>query len=218
MKRLLAFAFLVSCSLGHAQTVKDIDCNTLRVDPNWIISYSTVENFPNPVKSTELHLYNLTKPYSFKNCGVEVKLSGNEFTVKAASVPDLFKVMGGYLSLPLGIYGQQTVGGKTTHPQAAKVSIDLADGLVHNTVRVSGYFPSSAAYFKPGTLMAVRAGKGKLLPLLYNNAFRTVEVDPNISTLSIYLKSALPTIWQAVTLDASRGSLTYYKKLPFPTK
>lgn len=113
-------------------------------------------------------------------------------------------------------YGVGQRSGKTVYYEAAVLNIGLPDGLFRTTVTIDGYF--AGPYLPPGVLMAVRADGGKLLPLVYDGRFRSVEVTPKVKTLEIYVRSSRPVLWERWALDVVHSTMTFTKKFPFPAK
>lgn len=209
---------LILALLGTARAADKVDCSTLAVDTNWFISYKTQATFPDPPKTVDLKLYNRTAPYQFNDCGVKVNLDNKGFSVQAKSLKDLIRVMGGSLGWSMTVIGAQSNSSKTTYPPAANLAIELPDGIMRDQVRIRGYFGVPTAYLPDDAVMAVQVDGGKLLPLLYDGSFRIVNVPPKLNTLTIYLRSSKPTLWQAIRIDTVKNSMTYYRKMPFPGK
>lgn len=193
-----------------------IDCNSLALDSNGFVSYREVEQFPNPVKKVKIDLLKQTAPFRLDACGVTVKASPGKYSFKTKTIKALASQLGQGFSWDFTLVGIQRLGGKLSYPEAAQLQIELPDGIVHTKVRVSGYF--SGRYLPPDALMAVRIDNGKLLPLLYNGRFRSVEVDPKMDTMQLYIRSSRPVLWEKILLDVKNSEMTFFAKAPFPTK
>lgn len=103
--------------------------------------------------------------------------------------------------------------GKIGYVEAANLNIQLPDGFLHKQVQISGHYKGS---FSPAdATMTVRVDNGKLLPLLFNGSFRTINVDPKMDTLQIYIKSSKPLVWERMVIDVKNGRMTSTRKSAF---
>uniref|UniRef100_UPI0025D7F4C0 hypothetical protein n=1 Tax=uncultured Deinococcus sp. TaxID=158789 RepID=UPI0025D7F4C0 len=159
-------------------------------------------------------LYVLSAPYRFVGCGVTVNATSTQFAIKASSTRALLDVMGGQWSFPF--YGVERRAGQLAYTNAARILIDLPDGLMNTAVKVSGY--AVRPYLPRDAVMAVRADAGKLQPLLYDGRFRSVTVDSKVKTLEITVKSSRGVLWKRMRLDVVNSTITFIKESDFPVK
>lgn len=193
------------------------DCSTLKVSANGYLAYSDKEAFPNPVKKTELDLSQVKKPTKISVCGVIITADSNTYSYQARDIATLSRIFGGYgMGWSFSLLSVHDRGGKQTYTQAATTKVDLPDGLMNQNVKISGYFSGDL----PATsLMAVRANDGKLQPLLFDNRFREVTLDPKTTKkIDIYIKAPNLLVWTRMSLDVRGSKMTFYKSSPFPAK
>lgn len=193
-----------------------IDCSKVQFDQNGYLIYQAAEVFPHPVQRTTVVLHELTKPYRLTLCGVTVTANANQYAFKAKDTVSLLNAMGSTLGLEFNIRGYQRTGGSSNYPQAAQLSIALPDGIMHSTVRITGYY--AGQYLPADALMAARINGGPLKPLLFNGTFRSVEVDPKMDTLELFIKSNKPVIWEKMLLDVKNSQMVFSRKAAFPGK
>lgn len=204
-------------ALAASASAAKIDCSTFTAHINGDVRYSTIEEFPKPSEKTHIDLTRIKQPFNQTVCGVRIKAVPGEYSYQAASVKDLLQATGstggGWETT---LFGVVQSGGKVGYVEAANLSIQLPDGLLHDNVRIYGYY--KRPYLPSDAMMAVRIDNGKLLPLLFNGSFRTITVDPKMNTLQIYLKSSKPMLWGRVVIDVKNGKMTITQKAPFPAK
>jgi hypothetical protein len=193
-----------------------VDCSKVQYDQNGYLIYQAAEVFPNPVQRTTVVLHELTKPYSLTLCGVTVTADASQYAFKTKDTKSLLTAMGSILGLEFNIRGYQRARGGSTYPQAAQLSIALPDGFMHTTVRITGYY--AGQYLPADALMAVRINGGPLKPLLFNATFRSIEVDPKMDTLELFIKSSEPVIWEKMLLDVKNSQMAFFRKATFPSK
>lgn len=143
-----------------------------------------------------------------------VKADRGQYSFKTKDIKTLATVLGTGLSWQYVIFGERQASGRTTYPEAATVNIALPDGF-RTKVKITGYF--SGQYLPANALMAVRIDGGALLPLLYNGSFRDIEIEPKLSKLEFFLKSAKPLHWEEMVLDVLNSQMTFVKRAPFPS-
>lgn len=208
-------ALALTALLAGLAGAQDIDCATLRLDPNWAISYRSVERFPDPVTKVSQDLYALTKPFTFKGCGVTVKANAQTYSVTAKSIPELVRVMGGDLGWSFDLRGLTTIGGQRSYPKMLILTVDLP-GVLERQVSIGAYL--LGPYLTPETVIALRVDGGKLQPLLYDGRWRGTKINPKLNTLEILIRSPKPVLWERVQLDTRTKTMTFFKKYPFPAR
>lgn len=207
--RLLGVTMALSSSTA---TAAKVDCATLQVLSIWDIRYKEPAQFPNPVRAIKKDLYSLTTPYRFADCGIVVEATAQRFSIQAKTTRGLLDVMGGLWLFPF--LGTERQAGHLAFYKAATLSITLPDGLMRETVTVSGYV--TGTYLPRDTVMAVRADGGKLQPLLYDGTFRPVEVSPKVKILELVVRSSKGVLWERMQLDVVHSKMTFFKKSAFP--
>lgn len=213
----LKYVFPLMLILCTTSALAETDCSTFKVNANGYVKYSDKEVFPNPPKVYELKLSLVKKSTKLNVCGVTIIADSNTYSYQAKDIPTLSKIFGGYgMGWTLELLNARNKGGNWVYSQAATSSIELPNGLLNQQVKISGYFSGDLA---ATSLMAVRANDGKLQPLLFNNQFREVLLDPaSTKKIDIYIKTANPIIWKRMSLDVRNSKMTFYKVSPFPTK
>ncbi|GGI87920.1 hypothetical protein GCM10010914_22900 [Deinococcus wulumuqiensis] len=173
--------------------------------------------FPNPAKQTVMELSRVKKPTKISVCGVTITADSNTYSYQAKDISTLSRIFGGYgMGWTFELLNIHNQGGKVGYSQAATVKIELPNGMLTQQVKVGGYFSGDLAAM---SVMAVRANDGKLQPLLFNNQFREVLLDPaSTKKVDIYIKTTNPIIWKRMSLDVRNSKMTFYKASPFPTK
>lgn len=213
LKSLLPLVLSLFTSSAWAAT----DCSTLKVSGNGYLKYSEEEVFPNPAKQTVMELSRVKKPTKISVCGVTITADSNTYSYQAKDISTLSRIFGGYgMGWTFELLNIHNQGGKVGYSQAATVKIELPNGMLTQQVKVGGYFSGDLA---ATSVMAVRANDGKLQPLLFNNQFREVLLDPaSTKKVDIYIKTTNPIIWKRMSLDVRNSKMTFYKASPFPTK
>jgi hypothetical protein len=202
--------------LPAAHAAAPADCATLRLDTAGYMTYRSVEAFPNPTQTFSQELYNLTRPFAREVCGVKVTGDQTGYAFQAAQLKTLVDRLGSGLSWPLTVVGVGQSGGKPGYVDAAKIRINLPEGLMNTDVQVTGYF--IGRFLPPDAVMAIRVDGGPLRPLLFEGTFRPVRFPPAKEKLELFVKSSRPVLWERMVLDLKVNRMSFTRKAAFPAR
>lgn len=198
----------------------NIDCSSLRVNTDGILSYRSVAAFPEPSLYFSEDLF--AKSTRFEGCGYVIISTDNTLSIDAGTPKDLLRIVGDgtYIRIPL-------VGGNFKEPSGAIVRLDI-DALYDINSGKFGFSPydpdvilERSVSLSPVVAGITDSSSKFVYPLIFDSQLYNYDFASSKGNLvlEIYVKrSRYPFGYDRIDLNIPESRITYFKTHSFSSK